>query len=78
MAWIWWLLAPVTVTVAGACVLWWAGQREARSASWPGGDSIQAYRSLLDALPQGRPNEPAPVNLIVLPAPRQQPGVPGS
>jgi len=67
MAWMWWLLAPLVMTVLGASGMWWFARREMRATGWSGTDAILAYRALLDALPQGRPEDSTPVNIVVLP-----------
>jgi hypothetical protein len=78
MAWLLWLLAPVTATVIGAICVWWRGQRLARSAGWRSTNAIAEHHALLAALPQGRPGEPMPVNLLVMPAPADQAVATGS
>ena len=78
MAWMWWLLAPVLTTAAGAVCLWWRGQRLARSAGWRTPTAIAEHHAFLEALPQGRAGEPMPLNLVLLHAPADEAGVVGS
>lgn len=65
VAWIWWLLAPLVSTSAGATLLWWRARRE---IGWPGRrpDAMAAHRRLLAALPQPVPGEASPVTMRVL------------
>lgn len=63
MAWLWWLLAPVLSTVAGACVFWWLGRRELDSVRPR--DAMGEHRALLAALAPAVPAGPAPVTMLV-------------
>jgi hypothetical protein len=68
MAWILWLLGPVCTTVVGALLIWWRGRREHGAAERRSWSSMAEHRALLEALRQGRPDDPMPVNIVVLTA----------
>lgn len=78
MAWMWWLLAPLLSTTAGAALLSWRGRAEARSATLRPGNAVVEHRAMLDALSRVGSNEPLPVNLVLISAPVEAVEVAGS
>jgi hypothetical protein len=78
MAWMWWLLAPLLSTAAGAGLLGWRGRAEARSGTLRPGNAIVEHRAMLDALSRVGSNEPLPVNLVLISAPVEAAEVAGS
>lgn len=70
MAWLWWLLAPVAVSVVGAIVLWWWGTGAPRSSVWTRNSVMTEHQALLSALTRHVAEDPRysePVNLLLLP-----------
>ena len=70
MAWLWWLLAPIAVSVVGAIVLWWRGIGEPRSSAWTRSSVMAEHHALLAALTRHVVEDPRygePVNLRLLP-----------
>ncbi len=65
MAWVWWLLAPIVSTVAGATVLWWRTRTEGGYRRH-GSDAISEHQALLRALAAKSATEPLPVTMRVL------------
>jgi hypothetical protein len=66
MAWMWWLLAPIVSTVAGAGLLWWRAWREPGSTARPA-EAMREHQAVVRAL--SRPStDPLPVTMLVLEA----------
>jgi hypothetical protein len=65
MMWMYWLLAPVISTVAGAVVIWWRSRSEDRRRSGPS-DAMSQHQALLRALPAGGAAESLPLTVRVL------------
>ncbi|MGI8666430.1 MAG: hypothetical protein ACR2N4_10420 [Jatrophihabitans sp.] len=61
----WWLLAPVASTLAGAALIGWRGRLETGRAGH-GRDPMREHRALLDALPQPMVGAPVPVTMRLL------------
>ncbi|MDQ1691488.1 MAG: hypothetical protein QOD87_1596 [Pseudonocardiales bacterium] len=78
MAWMWWLLAPLLSTAAGAALLSWRGRAESRSGTLRPGNAIVEHRAMLHALSRVGSNEPLPVNLVLISAPVEAVEVAGS
>jgi hypothetical protein len=65
MAWMWWLLAPVASTVAGAGLLWLRSWCEPGSSSRPAA-AMREHQAVLQALSRLQPAEAAPVTMRLL------------
>ncbi len=65
MAWLWWLLAPVASTVAGALVLSARAHREARYSD-ERTDPMVRHQQLLSALQRTEPATDLPATMILL------------
>lgn len=84
MAWLWWLLAPLLVSVVGAIALWLRGLHQQRSTLWQPDSAMADHHALLVALGRneatrrtaagaGEPDEP--VNIRVLSTAPENAGV---
>lgn len=65
MAWMWWLLAPVASTFAGAGLLWWRSWREPGSSSRPSA-AMREHQAVLQTLARLQPADAPPVTMRVL------------
>jgi hypothetical protein len=66
VAWLWWLLAPVATTSAGALLLWWRAWSAPSGRRLPAARAMAAHRAMLAALPGSAPDDPIPVTLRLL------------